>query len=253
MANAESQQAASRRAGVLGVHSVNRFVFPVPKLDEAEQFYTAFGARYSQDQQPVGPVHAGPPPLLGFDLHNGAPKKLQYVSFGVFAEDLEVFRARIEKLGIGCEPHPLSDGSGLWLRNPDGTPMQLVVAPKVSPSAKSEPAIPPVVAPGQGAAPSRSAVKPVRPRHLSHILLFTPDVPRMVRFCTEALGLRLSDKSLDIIAFMHGVHGSDHHLVAFAKSHGPGLHHSSWDVGSIDEVGCGAEQLERTATLKAGA
>ena len=185
----------------------------------------------------------GHPHCWGSIYTNGAPKKLQYLGFGVFAEDLEVFRARIEKLGIGCEPHPLSDGSGLWLRNPDGTPMQLVVAPKVSPSAKSEPAIPPVVAPGQGAAPSRSAVKPVRPRHLSHILLFTPDVPRMVRFCTEALGLRLSDKSLDIIAFMHGVHGSDHHLVAFAKSHGPGLHHSSWDVGSLDEVGCGAEQM----------
>ena len=57
------------------------------------------------------------------------------------------------------------------------------------------------------------------------------------------LGLRLSDHSGDMIAFMHGPHGSDHHLVAFAKSHAPGLHHSSWDVGSIDDVGNGGEQM----------
>jgi catechol 2,3-dioxygenase len=36
---------------------------------------------------------------------------------------------------------------------------------------------------------------------------------------------------------MHGIHGSDHHLIAFAKSDAPGLHHSNWDVGGIDEIG----------------
>ena len=83
----------------------------------------------------------------------------------------------------------------------------------------------------------------VFPRNLSHILLFSPDVPRMVAFLKEVLGLRLSDKSADIIAFVHTPHGSDHHLIAFAKSHAPGLHHSSWDVGSVHEVGAGAEQM----------
>ena len=65
----------------------------------------------------------------------------------------------------------------------------------------------------------------------------------MIRFSQEILGLRLSDHSGDLIAFLHGAHGSDHHLVAFAKSHAAGLHHSSWDVGSIDEVGRGSEQM----------
>lgn len=83
----------------------------------------------------------------------------------------------------------------------------------------------------------------VRPRHLSHILMFTPDVLRMTAYCEHVLGLRLSDKSGEIIAFIHSPHGSDHHLVAFAKSHAAGLHHSSWDVGSVDEVGAGAEQM----------
>jgi hypothetical protein len=65
----------------------------------------------------------------------------------------------------------------------------------------------------------------------------------MVAFCADMLGMRLSDHSGDGIAFVHGVHGSDHHLVAFAKSHAPGLHHSSWDVGSVHEIGLGSEQM----------
>ena len=74
-------------------------------------------------------------------------------------------------------------------------------------------------------------------------LMFTSDVMRSVAFYRDVLGLRLSDHSADIIAFMHGAHGSDHHMLAFAKSDGPGLHHSSWDVPTIDAVGVGMEQM----------
>ena len=165
------------------------------------------------------------------------------MSFGIDATDVDAMAERIARHGLACEPHPLSDGAGLWLRNPDGTPVQLVVAPKVSPNQKTQPTPQTVVPRGQGAAPSRSRVQKVHPRRLSHVLVFTPDVRGMVRFCTEVLGLRLSDGSGDIIAFVHTPHGSDHHLVAFAKSHAPGLHHSSWDVGSVDEVGRGSEQM----------
>ncbi len=75
------------------------------------------------------------------------------------------------------------------------------------------------------------------------MLLFSSDVPRSVRFYTETLGLRLSDHSGDIIAFLHGAHASDHHMLAFAKSDGPGLHHSSWDVATLDDVGVGMQQM----------
>ena len=83
----------------------------------------------------------------------------------------------------------------------------------------------------------------MRPRRLSHVLLFTSDVPRSWKFYSDTVGLRLADHSGEGIAFMYGAHASDHHMLAFAKSDGPGLHHSSWDVGSIDEVGLGMEQM----------
>jgi catechol 2,3-dioxygenase-like lactoylglutathione lyase family enzyme len=75
------------------------------------------------------------------------------------------------------------------------------------------------------------------------VLLFTPDVLGALHFYEQALGLKLSDKSLDIIAFSHAAHGCDHHLVAFAKSSAKGWHHAAWEVDSIDEVGSGAAQM----------
>jgi len=232
-----------RRPGVAAVHSVDRFVFTVPHLAEAERFYQAFGLDVRQVGERLDLYTFGHPHCWASVYASGAPKRLEYVRFGIYAEDVEAMRQRIEQHGLACTPHPLAEAGGLWLRNPDDTPLQLVVAPKVSPSARRAPAARPEVTPGRGAAPARSKVPPVRPRALSHILFFTPDVKRMVRFCSEVLGLRLSDGSADIVAFLHGAHGSDHHLVAFAKSHGPGLHHSSWDVDGIDAVGAGAEQM----------
>jgi len=231
--------AALKRPGVLGVHSVNRFIFSVPDLGEAERFYKAFGLDVRRSGQRLDLYTYGHPHCWASVHEQGEKKKFQYISYGISEEDIDAFRKRI----TACEPHPLSDGKGLWLLDPDGVPNQLVVGPKVSPSAKTLPVGKAQVPPGKGAAPTRSRATPVRPRYLSHVLRFTPDVPRMTRFCTETLGMRLSDKSADIVAFIHGAHGSDHHLVAFAKAGAPGLHHTSWDVGSFDEVGQGAEQM----------
>ena len=239
--------ATSRRPGVVAAHSVDRFVFAVPDLAVAQQFYTAFGLLVQQNGTRLDLFTHGNPHCWASVFQSGARKQLQFVRYGIFAGDEAVFRERVAAAGLGMAAHPLAHGiggeHGLWLRDPDGTAIQLVVANKVSPSAPTLHKVPPAVPPGHGAAPSRSKVKPVHPRNLSHILLYTPDVPRMTAFCKTILGLRMSDYTADVIAFMHTPHGSDHHLVAFAKSHAPGLHHSSWDVGNADEVGSGMEQM----------
>jgi catechol 2,3-dioxygenase len=54
-------------------------------------------------------------------------------------------------------------------------------------------------------------------------------IDKGIEFYSNVLGMRLSDRSGDV-AFLHGIHGSDHHLIAFVKSQKPGLHHFSWDV-----------------------
>jgi len=239
--------ASLRRTGAVGVHSIDRFVFTVPDLAEAERFYLAFGLDVRRADDRLDLHTFGQAHCWASIFATAGPKQLAFVRYGIDATDLPVFERRVRDLGIGCEPAALAarcgDEDGLWLRNPDGTLLQLAVADKVSPSERTQtrPVEPP--APGQGAAPARSAVAAVRPRALSHVMFFSADVPRMVAFNAEVLGLRLSDHSEDIVAFMHSAHGSDHHLVAYAKSHGAGLHHSSWEVTRLDEVGCGAEQM----------
>ncbi|GGX29836.1 hypothetical protein GCM10007242_40530 [Pigmentiphaga litoralis] len=242
-ADSKAVGAAARHRSALAVHSVHRVVTTVPDLDEAERFYVAFGldVRRSHDRLDLYTYgHA----QCWATLHaNGQPKRLQTVVYGIFEDDVEAFARRIHDLGIACPPHPLGDPGGLWLRDPDGLPVQLVVAPKSSPDSKSVPTPQVLDADGRGAH-NRSGGPVVRPRRLSHVLRFSPDVPRMTRFSEDVLGLRLSDRAADVIAFIHTPHGSDHHLVAFAKASHPGLHHTSWDVGSVDDVGWGAERMK---------
>ncbi|HEY7238223.1 MAG TPA: VOC family protein [Burkholderiales bacterium] len=238
-----SSPSVPRRAGVTAVHSLHRFVFTVPDLDAAQRFYTSFGLDARRDGERLDLYTFGHPHRWGSIHRAPGSKKLQYLSFAGYHEDLEPLRRHADKTGAtAIKPHPLADEEGLWLRDPDGIAVQVLAAPKVSPDAMD--AMEAQVAhPGTAAAPSRSAAPPVRPRRLSHVLLFSSDVQRSARFYCDTLGLRLSDKSGDVIAFLHGAHASDHHMLAFAKSEGPGLHHSSWVVGGVDQVGMGMEQM----------
>ena len=120
--------------------------------------------------------------------------------------------------------------------------IEVKVAPKVSPDRKSESKWTPAPGGSAGAA-IREKSPTVRPRRLSHVLIFTADVDASIKFYERTLGLRLSDRSADLVAFMHGIHGSDHHLLALVKSSAPGFHHCSWDVSSIDDIGLGAMRM----------
>jgi catechol 2,3-dioxygenase-like lactoylglutathione lyase family enzyme len=239
-----SANAAKRRRDVTAVHSLHRFVFSVPDLAVAERFYTEFGLDVRRDGKRIDLYTFGMPHCWGSVFEAPGRKKLQYLSFGAYEDDLPALLQRLDRSGIArTAPHPLSDGKGVWVRDSDGNAVQVLAAGKVSPAApplQSPPATHPA---DRGAAPARSRVGQVRPRRLSHVLLFSSDVLRSVKFYAEALGLRLSDRSGDIIAFMHGAHASDHHMLAFAKSAGPGYHHSSWDVASIDDVGIGMQHM----------
>ena len=85
----------------------------------------------------------------------------------------------------------------------------------------------------------------MRPRALSHFAIYTTDVIAATQWYEAKLGLRLSDGSGPVVAFLHGPHGSDHHLLALVGSTHRGMHHSSWDVGSFQEVGLGSAQMMR--------
>jgi len=232
----------TRRPNALGIHSLDYFSLAVPDLGEAQRFYQNFGLDVRERGEAL---HLG---TDGFEhswgiLSEGSRKQLQHLSFGAFADDMDRFRARLDQLDIErLDPPPGFESNGLWFRDCNGVLIEIKVAGKTSPNAKSEvsnPSSPPGV---QGAF-MRGQAPLVRPRRLAHILIFTRDIPRTIRFYQDVLGLRLSDEAGGVVAFMHGIHGSDHHLIALAKSDAPGFHHASWDVGSIQEIGLGAMQM----------
>ena len=231
-----------RRQGGLGIHSVDHFNMIVPDLQKAQKFYADFGLDVREEEGGLALYTFGHQHRWG-RIGEGSKKKMNYLSFGAYAEDMERLRERMTRFGVPQIDAPAGfESNGIWFRDPDGTFLEIRVAEKSSPNEKmgslnvSSP-------PGVQGSVSRSKAPVVQPRRLAHILIFTRDVGRAITFYENVVGLRLSDRSGDGIAFMHGIHGSDHHMIALAKSEGPGLHHLSWDVSSINEVGLGAMQM----------
>lgn len=234
----------SNSTSPVAVHSLHEFVFSVPDLDEARRFYECFGLDVKDDGDQLGLYTFNSSHRWGRVIA-GETKRLQWLTFGIYDDDLDAFERKLRESGVAfISPPPHAEPAGFWISGPDRLPIQILAAQKSSPRIKSLRLFPPEVS-NSGRAPRRSQVKLVRPNRLSHVLLFTADVDASRRFYEEILGLRLSDHSGSIIAFMHSPHGSDHHLIALAKSSHSGLHHSSWDVSSFDDVALGNEQMSK--------
>jgi len=225
----------------VGVHSLDRFTLAVPDLKPAQKFYGEFGLDLRENGNNLNLKTYGHDQTWG-SVIEGPRKRLHHLSFGCYAEDLERLKAQAEANGVALIDAPAGfESNGFWMRDPAGVLIEVKVAPKSSPERKLSG--PWVSSPeGIAGAPVRSKAPVIRPRRLSHVLVFTTDIDRALEFYSRNLGLRMSDRT-DMVAFMHGIHGSDHHILAFAKSDAPGLHHCSWDMASIDEIGIGAAHM----------
>jgi catechol 2,3-dioxygenase-like lactoylglutathione lyase family enzyme len=228
---------------LLAVHSVDEFVFSVPDLEPARHFYKAFGLDVRYEEGALALYTFGHSHRWARVVSGGTDKRLLWITLGIHAADQQRFERHIDEREVPRIAAPRgADPGGLWIQGPDGLAIQLKVAQKSSPSAPGPREFSPTPA-NIGRSPSRSKAQTTRPLYLSHILLFASDVQATSAFYQDVLGLRVSDGSAPVIAFLHTPHGSDHHLVAFAKSEGVGLHHSSWCVPSIDAVGMGTQQM----------
>lgn len=236
---AEGQQiAASRRAGALAVHSLDHFTLDVPDLNAAAQFYGAFGLEVRQENSGLGLYTPGCAQRW-VEIREAQRKRLSGLGFRVYPEDFAALRDRVTAQGFVLEN---SSDSRFSLRDPDGTLVEIIAGGRLMADGKapfdthSGPA-------GVQAAWTRSTAPVLPPRRLSHIAIFSSDVDRSIAFYCGVLGLAVADRSGSILAFLHGVHGSDHHILALAKSEGPGMHHCSWDMGSLDAIELSAARM----------
>lgn len=219
----------------------------VPDLEVGRAFYDLFGL----ETRAVGNdlvFRCEGRPQDQLRLIEGPRKKLSYVSLGTNPEGLKTLVANLEREGVPIAPSPFGDIGGIWFQDPHGDWINVQIA-EPAPSVGAAP--PEINAPGNyrrigtRACDVASMRKKARPRRLGHLIKFSPDVNRSVDFYTRVLGMKVSDRARDILAFLRGSAGGDHHMVAFAKSSHTGLHHLSFEVGDIDEIEIGAQTLLR--------
>lgn len=91
---------------------------------------------------------------------------------------------------------------------------------------------------------SATRTSPVRIKKLGHVVLQVSDVERSLKFYTELLNFRVSDRGTNGSAFLTAV--GDHHTVGLFPSDGAAaqkpeegavrLHHFAMQVGSLEEL-----------------
>ncbi len=225
---------------ITGLH---HYALEVPDLEVAEGFLQDFGLETGEKD---GSLVARCP---GRDqdqvrLVRAPAKRLRHVSFTVRPGALDSVREAVQRAGAPViEPPAGTAADGLWVRDPDGTAVQLLdEAP-----APARPAAEVLVNIGAsrqriGVAQWQEAHADVLPRRLGHALLFTPQPERMTEFYTAVLGLRVSDRIRGLVTFLNAGPG-DHHIFGFIRSSHPGFHHASFEVPSIDAIALGADRM----------
>jgi catechol 2,3-dioxygenase-like lactoylglutathione lyase family enzyme len=80
-----------------------------------------------------------------------------------------------------------------------------------------------------------------RPRKLGHVVIGTTDLEPSKRFFMEGIGFKLSDQMMGRAFFLRC--SEDHHNLLLQQAPVKFLHHTSWQVEDVDEIGLGAQYL----------
>ena len=225
------------------ISGLHHYALQVPDLAVADAFLRDFGLETGEK---AGSLVAQCP---GRDqeqvrLVEAEVKRLHHVSFTLAPGTLDGVREALDRAGTPLiDPPAGADESGLWIRDPDGTPVQLLDQPPAPPRDVPE------VLVNQGASRQRigvaqwtTATEDTLPRRLGHALLFTPQPEAMTAFYTTVLGLHVSDTIHNLVTFLNAGPG-DHHIFGFIASTHAGFHHSSFEVPSIDAIAIGADRM----------
>lgn len=81
----------------------------------------------------------------------------------------------------------------------------------------------------------------VRPLKLGHTVIGTTSFEQTYAFFVDAIGFKLSDRAGDFGAFIRC--STDHHNILIMNAPVVFMHHSSWQVEDIDEIGRGAQMM----------
>ena len=219
----------------MSLHRLTSVTMGVPNVEETVSYYSEFGL-----------THVGGGVFRTQD--GGEQLRVQHapyrrlVELGVGVDDRDdVARVAARLAGIGVVAD--LDGDVLRAREPvAGFVARVEVALRIS----QQPIEPtPYNGPGRterwGRTPGVVRESPIRPKKLGHAVIGTTDLPSTMRFFTEGLGFKVSDHVGDKGAFMRC--SVDHHNVLAMSAPANFLHHTSWQVNDIDDIGRGASLM----------
>ncbi len=227
----------------MAVRSLLHYALEVPDQSVGEKFYRSFGLAAASGRDEAVRLRPAALRQSSVLLYAGPRKRLHHLAFGAPGDDFAATVDSLRRSGVReMDPPRGAPEGGVWARDPDGNAVNIRRE-----AADAPPPDPPLTLNTPGRV-TRVAARgypdglEARPRRLGHVLLFTSDVDRQIDFYTRVLGLRLSDRSASIVAFLRCT--TDHHNLAFLASKGPGFHHGSFEVGSVDEIAMGALSMQ---------
>ncbi len=217
----------------MALHRLTSVTMGVPNVDETAAYYTEFGLTPDGDGWFATRD-------AGRQLHIVAAPTRRLVEMRVGADDpddLDRVADNLTRMGIDCQ----RTATGVTaVEKTTGMRAVVELAPRVTQDAL--PATP-YNGPGrlerQGTrAPGIVRTERVLPRKLGHAVLATTDLEVTQAFFTDGLGFKISDYIKDAGAFLRC--SIDHHNLLVLASPVTYLHHTSWQVDDIDDVGRGA-------------
>ena len=220
----------------MALHRLTSVTVGVPDVDAAAAFYRDFGLDDRGDGR-FATTDGGE------QLHLVAAPRRGLHELGLGADDVDdLERAERALAAVGVTAS--RSGDALHATEPTtGTRVRVTVAERIAPSPTPVAA---VNAPGRRERTGTRADaverdEPVRPRRLSHVVLGSTDADATHRFFTEGLGFKVSDRIPGVGAFLRC--STDHHNLLVQGAPVPFLHHTSWLVDDVDEVGRGGSKM----------
>jgi catechol 2,3-dioxygenase-like lactoylglutathione lyase family enzyme len=234
------------------MHRLTSITMGVPNVRETAEYYLDFGLLPTKDE--VFSAYSGE------QLTDASEYRFGTVDGGEQLRLVHSPRRRLLQLGVGVEdPDDLGriaaqlqrldlpvkrDESSVTSEDP-GTEVRVVV--EIAPRYEQTPTPWPATnTPGSAGRVGERAAGVLRegavhPRKLGHVVIGSTDQESSTRFFTEGLGFKVSDRVPFLASFMRC--STDHHNVLVQQAPVTYLHHSSWQVDDVDEIGRGATAM----------